>query len=104
MRGRAGSALGTAIMVPLEPFEPCWVILTSAPTKGPTRPSDIRVMSLRKPTYLIAIAAVAGIAVAGLSLRARSTEQSATATPATIAVKRGDFVRTVRLAGTVEAV
>src|SRR3954471_6020675 len=61
-------------------------------------------MSLRKPTYLIAIAAVAGIAVAGLSLRARSSEQSATATPATIAIKRADFVRTVRLAGTVEAV
>jgi HlyD family secretion protein len=61
-------------------------------------------MSLRKPTYLIAAAALAGIAVAGLSLRARSTEQSATATPATTAVKRGDFVRTVRLAGTVEAV
>src|SRR3954469_19733399 len=107
MRGRAGSALGTSIMVPLEPFEPfepCWVILIDAPTKGPNPPSDIRVMSLRKPTYLIAAAALAGIAVAGLSLRARSTEQSATATPATTAVKRGDFVRTVRLAGTVEAV
>jgi HlyD family secretion protein len=61
-------------------------------------------MSLRKPTYLIAAAALAGIAVAGLSLRARSGEQSATATPATTAVKRSDFVRTVRLAGTVEAV
>src|SRR3954465_3614534 len=61
-------------------------------------------MSLRKPTYLIAAAALAGIAVAGLSLRARSTEQSATATPATTAVKRGDFVRPVRLAGAVEAV
>ena len=62
---------------------------------------------MKKSTYLIAAAAVAGVAVAaagGLSLRARSPEQSATATPATMVVTRTDFVRSVRLAGTVEAV
>ena len=60
-------------------------------------------MSLFKP-LLIAGVAVAGIAVAGLAVRARTPEQSATATAATIVLKKTDFVRTVRLAGTVEAV
>ncbi|HET7695176.1 MAG TPA: HlyD family efflux transporter periplasmic adaptor subunit [Vicinamibacterales bacterium] len=59
---------------------------------------------MKKSSILIAAAAVAGIAAAGLSLRARSPEQSASATPATTVVRKGDFVRTVRLAGTVEAV
>ena len=63
---------------------------------------------MKKPLYFVAAAAVVGLAIAAggtLSLRARSTEaQSATATPATVTVKRGDFLRTVRLAGTVEAV
>lgn len=63
---------------------------------------------MKKPLYFVAALAVMGLAVAaagGLSLRARSAEpQSATATPATVTVQRGDFLRTVRLAGTVEAV
>ena len=61
-------------------------------------------MSLFKPSYLIAAVAVAGIAVAGLSVRARSAEQTATPALATTVLKRTDFVRSVRLAGTVEAV
>jgi HlyD family secretion protein len=58
----------------------------------------------KKPLTAVATAAMAGIAIAGLSLRARVPEQSASATPATIVLKKGDFLRTVRLAGTVEAV
>ena len=61
-------------------------------------------MSLFKPSYLIAAVAVAGIAVAGLSVRARTAEQTATSASATTVLKRTDFVRSVRLAGTVEAV
>ena len=61
-------------------------------------------MSLFKPTYFIAAIAVAGVAVAGLSVRARTAEQPATSTSATTVLKRTDFVRSVRLAGTVEAV
>ena len=59
---------------------------------------------MNKPLMLVAATAVVGIAAAGLSLRARVPDQSASATPATTVVKKGDFVRTVRLAGTVEAV
>jgi len=58
----------------------------------------------KKPLTAVAAAAMAGIAIAGLSLRARVPDQSASATPATIVLKKGDFLRTVRLAGTVEAV
>ncbi len=61
-------------------------------------------MSLFKPAYLVALLAAAGIAVASLSLRARTPAQSPNAVNATSVVKRGDFVRSVRLAGTVEAV
>ena len=61
-------------------------------------------MSLFKPSYLIAAVAVAGIAVAGLSVRARTAEQTSTPALATTLLKRTDFVRSVRLAGTVEAV
>ena len=61
-------------------------------------------MSLFKPSYLLAAVAVAGIAVAGLSVRARTAEQTATPASATTVLKRTDFVRSVRLAGTVEAV
>lgn len=57
-----------------------------------------------KPTYLIATIAVAGVAVAGLSVRARTAEQAASPSSATTVLKRTDFVRSVRLAGTVEAV
>ncbi|HYT67301.1 MAG TPA: HlyD family efflux transporter periplasmic adaptor subunit [Vicinamibacterales bacterium] len=61
-------------------------------------------MSLLKPRYFIAAVVVAGVAVAGLSLRARTPEQAAGAANAMTVVKRADFVRSVRLAGTVEAV
>jgi HlyD family secretion protein len=57
-----------------------------------------------KPTYLIAAIAVAGVAVAGLSGRPRTAEQPAAPSSATTVLKRTDFVRSVRLAGTVEAV
>ena len=59
---------------------------------------------MKKPLILVGVTAAAAIAVASLSLRARGPEQSASATPATMAVTKGDFVRSVRLAGTVEAV
>ena len=58
---------------------------------------------MKKPLTLIAATAVAGLALAGLSLRARVPEQAGAA-QATVVVKQGDFLRTVRLAGTVEAV
>ena len=61
-------------------------------------------MPLFKPSYLIAAVAVAGIAVAGLSVRARTAEQTSTPALATTLLKRTDFIRSVRLAGTVEAV
>jgi HlyD family secretion protein len=61
-------------------------------------------MSLFKPTSLLAAVAVAGIAVAGLSVRARTAAQTGTPALATTVLKRTDFVRSVRLAGTVEAV
>ena len=59
---------------------------------------------MNKPLTLVAVTAIAGVAIAGLSLRARGPEQSASATPATAVIKKADFVRSVRLAGTVEAV
>jgi HlyD family secretion protein len=61
-------------------------------------------MSFLKPAYIVAAVAAIGIAVGGLSLRARSPEQSANGAAATTVVRRGEFVRSVRLAGTVEAV
>ena len=61
-------------------------------------------MSLFKPTYVIAAVLVAGIAVAGLSVRARTAEQTSAPALATTVLKRSDFIRSVRLAGTVEAV
>ncbi len=63
-------------------------------------------MSTRKKS-LLAIAALATLAVAGagLSLRARSPESKATgAVSTTYTVTRKDFVKTLRLSGTVEAV
>lgn len=61
-------------------------------------------MTLMKPGYLIAVAAAAGIAVAGFSARARTTEQAPAGTGAAAVLKRTDFIRSVRLSGTVEAV
>ena len=61
-------------------------------------------MSFLKPSYIVGAVAAAGVAVAGLSLRARSPEQPANGASATTVVRRGEFVRSVRLAGTVEAV
>jgi HlyD family secretion protein len=62
-------------------------------------------MSLFKPTYLIGAIAVA-VVTAGLFMRpqARAPEQAGTQASANVAVKRQDFVKSVRLAGTVEAV
>ena len=61
---------------------------------------------MRKGLYLIA-AAVAGVAViaaGGLSLRARGPEQPDAPSSNSIVLKRTDFVRSLRLSGTVEAV
>lgn len=63
-------------------------------------------MSNRKKS-LLAVAALAALAVvaAGLSLRARSPELNASGSAnATFTVTRRDFVRSLRLSGTVEAV
>jgi HlyD family secretion protein len=59
-----------------------------------------------KTKYLLTAAAVVGIAGAGLWMRAqaRAPEQSASGASTTLTVKRVDFVRSVRLTGTVEAV
>jgi len=61
-------------------------------------------MSLLKPKFLFALVAVAGMTVAGLSVRTRTAPQVSAAAQGTVVVKRTDFVRSVRLAGTVEAV
>jgi multidrug efflux pump subunit AcrA (membrane-fusion protein) len=58
---------------------------------------------MKKP-LILGVAAVAAVAIAGLSVGARVPEQSANGAPATVVVRKGDFVRTVRLSGTVEAV
>ena len=58
-----------------------------------------------KKSLMLGGAAIALVVVAaGLSLRARVPEQSGGGTAATAVVRKGDFLRTVRLAGTVEAV
>lgn len=59
---------------------------------------------MKKPLILGAAAVASGIAIAGLSLRARVPDQGAGGAAATAVVRKGDFLRTVRLAGTVEAV
>jgi HlyD family secretion protein len=59
-----------------------------------------------KPIYLgtsLLAAGLVGLGVFG-SLSARAPEQSGGQRPATVAVKRQDFVRSLRLSGTVEAV
>jgi len=60
---------------------------------------------MRKPASLIALAAV-GIIAAGLFMRpqARTTAQAGTQASSNVIVKRQDFVRSIRLSGTVEAV
>jgi HlyD family secretion protein len=59
-----------------------------------------------KPLYLVSVVAVAGVAVVGVfgRLHARAPEQAGTQASANTVVKRQDFVRSVRLNGTVEAV
>jgi HlyD family secretion protein len=61
-----------------------------------------------KPIYLVAVAAVAGIAAAGVVARVHAgtpASQSSSLDPSTTArVTRQDFVRSLRLSGTVEAV
>src|SRR5206468_2891379 len=76
------------------------------PTNGSFKPSDIRVrLHVSKRRYLVpSVLAVLVVAAAGLSLRARAPEPKAAAGNATVAIARRDFVRSVRLNGTVEAV
>jgi HlyD family secretion protein len=62
---------------------------------------------LFKPTYLVTACAVAGVVALGVfgRLHARAPEpQAGTQASANATVKRQDFVRSVRLSGTVEAV
>jgi HlyD family secretion protein len=59
---------------------------------------------MKKSLLFFAAVLVAGVAIAGLSLRARVPEAAQGGATATAVVKKGDFLRTVRLAGTVEAV
>lgn len=60
---------------------------------------------MKKRIYLLVLAALAVVAATGLSLRAGVKEQAAPASSSTVAVlKRTDFVQSVRLSGTVEAV
>ena len=59
---------------------------------------------MKKPLIWVAALVLAGFAVAGLSLRARVPAPSPDGAAATALVKKVDFVRSVRLAGTVEAV
>lgn len=61
-------------------------------------------MSTRKSLFLVVPCAVIAIAAAGLSLRARAPEPASTGANATFTVARRDFVRSLRLSGTVEAV
>jgi multidrug resistance efflux pump len=59
-----------------------------------------------KPIYLVTSLLAAGLVGLGVfgSLSARAPEPSGGQRPATVAVKRQDFVRSLRLSGTVEAV
>ena len=62
-------------------------------------------MSTRKSIFAVLLLAVLAIAAAGLSLRARASEpRSSAGGTATFTLARRDFVRSVRLNGTVEAV
>ncbi|HEX9365905.1 MAG TPA: HlyD family efflux transporter periplasmic adaptor subunit [Vicinamibacterales bacterium] len=59
-----------------------------------------------KPLYFVSTVAVAGVAGIGVfaRLHARAPEQAGTPASATVVVTRQDFIRSVRLSGTVEAV
>ena len=57
-----------------------------------------------KPKVVIAACALAAVAGAGLYLHARAPEPQSDARPQTFKVVRRDFVRGLRLSGTVEAV
>ena len=57
-----------------------------------------------KPKYVIGAVALAGLAVAGLFVHARAPEPQSDSRPPTYKVARRDFVRGLRLSGTVEAV
>ena len=61
---------------------------------------------MSKRSYLIAACAVVGVIAAGLSMRrqARTAQPAGTQTSGNVVVKRQDFIRSVRLSGTVEAV
>ena len=59
-----------------------------------------------KPLYLVSVVAVAGVVGIGIfgQLHARVPEQAGTQASANATVTRQDFIRSVRLSGTVEAV
>jgi HlyD family secretion protein len=59
-----------------------------------------------KPLYLVSALAVAGIAGVGVlgGLQARAPQQASAPASTNVVVKRHDFVRSLRLSGTVEAV
>lgn len=59
-----------------------------------------------KPIYLVTSLVAAGLVGVGVfgSLSARAPEQSGGQRPATVTVKRQEFIRSLRLSGTVEAV
>jgi HlyD family secretion protein len=63
---------------------------------------------MKRPSSLavVALVSLAGITAAGVYMRpqARTADQAASQGSATLAVKRQDFVRSLRLSGTVEAV
>lgn len=65
-------------------------------------------MSVFKPTYVICACAAAAVIAGGFFMRASArTQESKAATggaSGTVTVKRQDFIRTLRLSGTVEAV
>ena len=71
-------------------------------------PSDIRgrfeSSGMLKSKYVIAAVAVGGLAAAGWFVQARAPEPQSDSRPPTYKVARRDFVRILRLSGTVEAV
>ena len=57
-----------------------------------------------KPKVVVAAGVLAAVAGAGLYLNARAPEPQSDARPQTFKVTRRDFVKSIRLSGTVEAV